>query len=227
MSKNIKTKTLFANNKNVDIKNTLKDKIQLGGKKNKKDNDSEISLDEVEVEDDDFDNEEDDNNEDISIQSEEINVDKNDDDEIVEDEEEEENNSDDNVSEINTKEKDDYIGDEETLKNKCYSKYASLDYDEIDLDELFGDDEFHNIKNVRLSKPILTKYERVRLLSVRSRQLAQGAKPMLKNTSGLSSKEVALLELKHKIIPLDIERPIPNCGVEKWKLSELEILDFE
>ncbi len=46
---------------------------------------------------------------------------------------------------------------------------------------------------------------------------------MIKNTTGLSHKEVALLELKSKVIPLIIERPIPNVGVEKWKLSELEI----
>ena len=46
---------------------------------------------------------------------------------------------------------------------------------------------------------------------------------MLKNIMDLSSKEIAKLELKNKIIPLIIERPIPNSGVERWKLSELEI----
>ena len=50
---------------------------------------------------------------------------------------------------------------------------------------------------------------------------------MIKNYTGLSSKEIALEELKNKVIPLIIERPIPNAGIEKWKLSELEILDIE
>ena len=59
----------------------------------------------------------------------------------------------------------------------------------------------------------------------RSRQLAQGAKPLIKNTEGLSHKEIARLELKNKIIPLIIERPIPNAGTEKWRLSELEIME--
>ena len=49
---------------------------------------------------------------------------------------------------------------------------------------------------------------------------------MIKNTEGLSSKEIALLELKNKLIPMIIERPIPNSGVERWKLSELEIIDY-
>ena len=48
---------------------------------------------------------------------------------------------------------------------------------------------------------------------------------MIKNTSGYSHKEIARMELKHKIIPLIIERPIPNVGTEKWKLSELEIIE--
>lgn len=131
----------------------------------------------------------------------------------------------DNESVGDEKDKD-YIDNEETLKTKCYSKYARIDYDELDFDELFGEESLVNTKNVRLTKPILTKYEFVRLLTDRTKQLAQGAKPMLKNITGLSSKEIAKLELKNKIIPLIIERPIPNSNVERWKLSELEIPDY-
>jgi len=114
---------------------------------------------------------------------------------------------------------------DDNIKDKCYHKYSKGTIDtDIDYDEYFvKDDEMSINKTGRLTKPYLTKYERVRILGDRSRQLAQGAKPMIKNTVGLSHKEVALLELKNKVIPLIIERPIPNVGVEKWKLSELEI----
>jgi len=115
---------------------------------------------------------------------------------------------------------------EDNTKDKCYQKFSkksTIDTD-IDYDEYFiKDDEIIINKTSRLTKPYLTKYEKVRILGDRARQLAQGAKPMIKNTTGLSHKEVALLELKSKVIPLIIERPIPNVGVEKWKLSELEI----
>ena len=124
------------------------------------------------------------------------------------------------------KEEKDYIDNEETLKSKCYSKYARVDYDELDFDELFGDDNLNPIIDVKLTKPILTKYEFVRLLCDRTKQLAQGAKPMLKNIEDLSSKEIAKLELKNKIIPLIIERPVPNSNAERWKLSELEIPEY-
>jgi DNA-directed RNA polymerase I, II, and III subunit RPABC2 len=122
--------------------------------------------------------------------------------------------------------KDDDEDIEENGKDKCYQKFSkksNVDTD-IDYDEYFiKDDEIIINKTGRLTKPFLTKYEKVRILGDRSRQLAQGAKPMIKNTTGLSHKEVALLELKSRVIPLIIERPIPNVGVEKWKLSELEI----
>ena len=119
---------------------------------------------------------------------------------------------------------DNYIDNQETLSKKCIKKYVSME-DDINLEEIFADEDNNIIKQDRITKPILTKYEKVRILSTRIKQLAQGAKPMLKNYSGLSSKEMALEELKNKIIPIIIERPVPNVGIEKWKLSELEIID--
>ena len=119
--------------------------------------------------------------------------------------------------------------DKETLdtKNKCYSKYAKDKNADFDLDEYFKDDDIVINKSGRVGKPILFKYEKVRLLADRSRQLAEGAKPMIKNTAGLSHKEIALLELKNKLIPLILERPIPNAGSERWRLSELEIPEYD
>lgn len=123
------------------------------------------------------------------------------------------------------KDKNDHDGDNDEITNKCYSKYAAGD--DADLEALFENDNTEIIKTKRLSKPVLFKYEKVRILSTRARQLAQGAKQMIKNTTGLSSKEIALMELKQKLIPMKIIRPIPNAGVETWSLSELEIPNYD
>jgi len=80
--------------------------------------------------------------------------------------------------------------------------------DDINLEEIFEDDSI-------MTKPFLTKYERVRILCTRIKQLAQCAKSMLKNYAGLSSKKMAFEELKHKIIPIIIEKPVLNVGIEK------------
>jgi DNA-directed RNA polymerase I, II, and III subunit RPABC2 len=137
-------------------------------------------------------------------------------------ESDESHDSDDNSKDDNDDNNDNYIDTEETLSKKCIKKYVSME-DDINLEELFGDEDNNIIKEDRITKPILTKYEKVRILSTRIKQLQQGAKPMLKNYSGLSATEMALEELKHKVIPLIIERPVPNVGIEKWKLSELQI----
>ena len=178
--------------------------------------------DEVEVDDTNIEEIEDENDEDTDIDSEE-------DDENDENDENDEDNLKKNKNKRKTKKNIDHDklddDNEEVIKKNCYSKYALLDSDDIDLEELFMNDDFKLNKIERLSKPILFKYEKVRILSTRAKQLANGAKPMIKNTEGLSSKEIALLELKNKLIPLIIQRPIPNSGFERWKLSELEISD--
>lgn len=215
-------------------------------KKNKDDNEDLYSINESEYGDSDNDDEienDDDDNDDDNIENDDDNLSKNkhndySDDEIENDEDNDSddiNDNDDNKSiksmqddnsYVDEKEEKDYIDNEETLKSKCYAKYAKLDYDELDFDELFGEETLTIDKNIKLTKPILTKYEFVRLLTDRTKQLAQGAKPMLKNIQGLSSKEIAKLELKNKIIPLIVERPVPNSHAERWKLTELEIPDY-
>lgn len=234
MSKTNKPNTLFKISNNVNINSIIN---QTGGKgiMSKKLNDinSSSNNSDSELSDDGIDVSESDDKNDISNPNDEI-LDDNDiidDDEIAIDDtkndelssQDQNEDNDDFENESVKKDNDDYINNEEILDDKCYSKYV-VD-DDIDFDELFGDEKL-NIKNSRLTKPILTKYEKVRLLTDRTKQLAQGAKPMLKNTAGLSSKEIALLELKNKIIPLIIERPVPNSGVERWRLSELEIPDM-
>jgi len=75
----------------------------------------------------------------------------------------------------------------------------------------------------RITLPKLTKYERVRLIGTRAKQISLGAKVMVKNTNGLSSIEIAKLELSYKMIPMKIKRVLPDNKIEIWKLSELEL----
>ena len=192
------------------------------GKGKKEDNNEEEHAEENEEEE----NEEEENEEENEGVENDINKAANDVDENEENDDEIENRDDDEAKTVVSENEDD---DKETLdtNNKCYSKYAKDKDDDFDLGEYFKDDDIVITKTGRVGKPILFKYEKVRLLSDRSRQLAEGAKPMIKNTMGLSHKEIALLELKNKLIPLIIERPIPNAGSERWKLSELEIPDYD
>ena len=100
-----------------------------------------------------------------------------------------------------------------------------------DLESVFEDDiatEKHDqiVKNEdRETKPVITKYERVRILGDRAKQLSSGAKPMLLNVENMSPKEIAKLELERGVIPFWIEKVLPNGRRERWKINELKIVN--
>jgi DNA-directed RNA polymerase I, II, and III subunit RPABC2 len=109
--------------------------------------------------------------------------------------------------------------------------------DDIDVVDINLDEEDKNEENVfklmtyknvleNISKkekktiPILTKFERARIMGVRLQQLAYGAKPRV-NTENLKSiNEIVNKELEERKIPFIIRRTLPNSTYEDWKLEE-------
>lgn len=85
----------------------------------------------------------------------------------------------------------------------------------------------------RVTRPVLTSYEFVRVLGTRAQQIALGAKPMIKSekfkiNQELSPIDIAKLEIYYDVCPLVIRRPIDADGrYEQWKLQELEKIDFK
>lgn len=76
-------------------------------------------------------------------------------------------------------------------------------------------------KEERQSLAKLTKYEMVRILGERTKQLTMGAKPLIKNYKGLPYNKISEEELKLNMIPFKIRRPLPNGKYELWNLEEL------
>ncbi len=82
-------------------------------------------------------------------------------------------------------------------------------------------DDFHK------TVPYLTKYEKARILGIRSREIESGAAvaPGVEiPNSVIDSYRIAQIELEQKAIPFIIRRPIPNGGFEYWRLEDLEII---
>lgn len=83
---------------------------------------------------------------------------------------------------------------------------------------------YSKMKSEYITSPYLNKYEKTKIISERAQQLANGAKPLLKNPESYSSVyEIALQELKSKKIPFIIKRPVAN-RYEYWKLEDLKFL---
>jgi len=74
--------------------------------------------------------------------------------------------------------------------------------------------------------PILSKYEKTKLIGLRVAQLNKGAAPYveLKHSSLLDNSLIAEKELKEKRLPFIIMRPLFNGKCEYWNVNDLEYI---
>lgn len=155
------------------------------------------------------------------ISSQEDNIDTDDIIDTIEDEDEDE---DEDIDDEEDKEEEEGECDEE--KNACIID-KTIEEDNIFFDTYLNSDIQPEkegeelLKENRISTNRLTKYEMVRILGERTKQLKMGAKPLIKNYQDLSYEKIAEEELKVNMIPFKIKRQIPNGKYEIWLLSEL------
>jgi DNA-directed RNA polymerase I, II, and III subunit RPABC2 len=113
---------------------------------------------------------------------------------------------------------------EEKLLINDYGKNLKIKYSD-DLNS-FSSKNFSNKKKIfdkRITLPYLTKYEKARILGARALQISMGA-PILINLEGeTDSLEIALKELKNRIIPIVIRRYLPCGNYEDWEIDEMVI----
>jgi len=95
-------------------------------------------------------------------------------------------------------------------------------YNNIDFEEDYDEKEEQVDSNKRITMNRLTKYERVRIIGIRTKQIMTGANILIKGINNKTPAEIAELELKYNMIPFKIKRKLPNGKFEIWKLSELE-----
>jgi len=80
---------------------------------------------------------------------------------------------------------------------------------------------YKRVKKTYKTTPILTKFERCRVLSERASQINSGSAIYISNLERFSNAyDIAVSELNEKKIPYIIKRPYGN-GYEYWKLKDL------
>lgn len=73
--------------------------------------------------------------------------------------------------------------------------------------------------------PILSKYEKTKIIGIRVCQLNKGAEPYIKLEKRiLDNALIAEKELKEKKLPFIIMRPLPNGSAEYWNVNDLEFI---
>ena len=109
-----------------------------------------------------------------------------------------------------------------------HTELKQINHIELDaLSRIVRDKDGNIIDELHKTIPFLTKYERARILGLRTKQINKGSAIFVKADKDIiDGYNIALLELEHKKIPFIIQRPLPNGGSEYWNVSDLEIIDY-
>lgn len=74
------------------------------------------------------------------------------------------------------------------------------------------------------TKNILSKYEKVKILGIRTEQLQRGAEPLINWDGEFDPRKIAKEELMQRKTPLMIRRKMPDGAVEYFRLDDMIIL---
>jgi DNA-directed RNA polymerase subunit K/omega len=145
--------------------------------------------------------------------------DDDDDDENADDESDEDKDSSEYFQKLKTSVRESYV---ETY----HPETMSHNYDEIQtLARVVRNSAGVIVDDLHRTIPIMTKYEKTRILGQRARQINEGAPAFIKiDTTVIDGYLIAVKELEQKKTPFIIRRPLPNGGSEYWRVQDLEIL---
>jgi len=114
----------------------------------------------------------------------------------------------------------------ESYIEQYHPESMSHNYDEIQtLSRVVRNSAGVIVDDLHRTIPIMTKYEKTRILGQRAKQLNEGAPAFIKiDSTVIDGYLIAVKELEQKKTPFIIRRPLPNGGSEYWRIQDLEIL---
>ena len=149
-----------------------------------------------------------------------------------------ENTNEDNLEEISSSDEDsddEYNENMRKLEHDINKDYLYSHHPEI---KQINYKELLTLSNITRNKkgiiidplhttiPILTRYEKAKILGLRAKQINHGAKPFVELSKDIiDGHTIANMELAQNKIPFILRRPMPNGGSEYWKVSDLKKLD--
>ena len=75
--------------------------------------------------------------------------------------------------------------------------------------------------------PLITRYEKAKILGIRAEQLSGGGQPAIAiSNDGMTSMEIAYAEYQARKIPFIIRRPLPSGKSEYWRVADLQDVSY-
>ena len=83
--------------------------------------------------------------------------------------------------------------------------------------------QYNPKKNV--TRNVLTRYEKAKIIGMRLEQLARGAVPYVEvpRNKEINLRSIVVMELEQRKIPFMIGRSLPNGTKEYWRLDDMII----
>lgn len=144
--------------------------------------------------------------------------------------EDQETDDSDNNSEDSESDDEMYLFDEDIEENMIENSHNLLKIDNMTevkvLSKVIRDDNNNVIDDHHRTLPILTKYERAKILGIRANQINSGCKAFVETTENdIDGYLIAEKELLQKKIPFIIKRPLPSGFNEYWNVNDLELIN--
>lgn len=133
-----------------------------------------------------------------------------------------------NLSDDDSDDDDEYskLDNSRMILQNTHKNLESINYIEVEkLTKITRDADNQIIDQYHTTLPILSKYERTKILGLRTKQINSGNIPFINvDEDIIDGFIIAEKELNQKKIPFIIKRPISYNKFEYWKLEDLEIV---
>ena len=137
-------------------------------------------------------------------------------------EDEDEDDDSDNEQEYNKLELNNY---QNSLLDYHQSSISHNSEEIAAMAQVIRDNKNNIIDDLHKTVPILSKYERTRVLGQRAKQIENGHVPFVRVADTvIDSYIIAVQELEQKKLPFIIRRPMPSGASEYWHLKDLELV---
>lgn len=139
--------------------------------------------------------------------------------------------SDSDTDSDNEPDDDEFKKFEQELNRKILEEFhpetKQISYQQINtLSKIVKNEHGQIIDPLHTTLPFITRFEKAKVIGIRSKQLNNGADPLIKLPKDvIDGLTIATLEFEQKVLPFIIRRPLPNGISEYWNIKDLDILE--